>query len=97
MMRKAHMWSVTANNTIDSEDSRYVEQVVQFHTQMVKWMVNVLLRLAPDRPDTSQESIQQSLINSPSIPDLTEEAQLLFTQLDDFSLLIYGLVQGITL
>ena len=27
MMRKAHMWSVTTNNSIDSEDSKYVEQV----------------------------------------------------------------------
>lgn len=27
MMRKAHMWSVTTNNSIDSEDSKYIEQV----------------------------------------------------------------------
>jgi len=52
-------------------------------------MVNILLRLAPDRPETSAQSIEQSLLNSPSIPDLMEEAEALFAQLDEFSLLIY--------
>ncbi|XP_067942118.1 axonemal dynein light chain domain-containing protein 1-like [Watersipora subatra] len=89
MMRKAHMWSVTTNNSIDSEDSKYVEQVVQLHTQMVKWMVHVLLRLAPDRPGTSMQSIEQSLVNSPPIIDLVEQAEVLFQQLDTFSLLIH--------
>ena len=175
MMRKAHMWCVTTNNSIDSEDSKYVEQVcprscflsdlvnitpnditmtqglflyslrlswltllniwlltpyqprqykiqqlprcetkcyrkplnyqvsydqkksvflfnqvVQLHTQMVKWMVHILLRLAPDRPGTSKESIEQSLINSPPVADLVDEAKILFQQLDRFSLLIHG-------
>ncbi|KAF6021547.1 AXDND1 [Bugula neritina] len=95
MMRKAHMWSVTTNNSIDSEDSKYIEQVTQLHTQMVKWMVHILLRLAPDMPGTSVESIEQSLVNSPSINDLVEEATVLFQQLDSFSLLIHGSCENI--
>lgn len=56
---------------------------------MVKWMVHILLRLAPDRVGTSIQSIEQSLVNSPPIMDLVDEADILFQQLDTFSLLIH--------
>uniref|UniRef100_A0A8W8KU92 Uncharacterized protein n=1 Tax=Magallana gigas TaxID=29159 RepID=A0A8W8KU92_MAGGI len=55
-VRKVQKWATTASNAIDSEDGRLVEQVSTLHSQMVQWMVQMLLRLAPDHEGNSKEA-----------------------------------------
>lgn len=52
---------------------------------MVRWMIQVLLRLAPDKEGNSQEAAEMALLGSASIPQLTEVANTLFESLETFS------------
>ena len=52
---------------------------------MVKWMVHVLLRLAPDRDDHSEEAKQAVLLGSAPIATIMKNAKSLFERLIAFS------------
>ena len=55
------------------------------HTEMVKWMVQMLLRLAPDRASHSQEARDAVLEGTPTIAQLVANAKSLFQRLAGFS------------
>ena len=52
---------------------------------MVQWMVQMLLRLAPDREGNSKEAAEMALLNSLSLSELHINVKMLFDQLEDFS------------
>lgn len=52
---------------------------------MVQWMVQMLLRLAPDWKDNSQESKDMALRGSLSLNQLHTNVKTLFEQLESFS------------
>ncbi|XP_059177935.1 axonemal dynein light chain domain-containing protein 1-like isoform X2 [Physella acuta] len=85
VVRKTQKWATTASNSIDSEDAKMVDQVSALHADMVKWMVQILLRLAPDKEGNSKEAGEMALLGSASIPQLTEVAKTLFEALENFS------------
>ncbi|XP_012942468.1 axonemal dynein light chain domain-containing protein 1 isoform X2 [Aplysia californica] len=85
VVRKTQKWATTASNSIDSEDAKLVEQVSSLHSEMIRWMVQVLLRLAPDKEGNSKESNEMALLGSASVPQLTEVAKTLFESLETFS------------
>ncbi|CAG5119634.1 unnamed protein product [Candidula unifasciata] len=85
VIRQTQKWAMQASNSINSEDAKLVEQVSSLHSEMVRWMVQVLLRLAPDHKDNSQEAAEMALLGSASIPELTETANLLVESLEIFS------------
>ncbi|KAK6195039.1 hypothetical protein SNE40_000555 [Patella caerulea] len=84
-VRKTQKWMTTASSAIDSEDAKLVDQVSTLHSEMVQWMVQLLLRLAPDREDHSEEARQLALIGTSSIPQLHEQVKQLFDKLELFS------------
>lgn len=55
------------------------------HTDMIKWMVQMLLRLAPDQKDHSAEAKQAVLLGSATLGQLQANAKSLFTQLSTFT------------
>ena len=52
---------------------------------MVKWMEQILLRLAPDRKEHSAEAREAVLLGSASIGELQSNAKSLFNRLELFS------------
>lgn len=84
-VRRVQKWATTATNAIDSEDAKLVEQVSTLHSQMVQWMVQMLLRLAPDWKDNSQEAKDMALRGSLSLNQLHTNVKTLFEQLESFS------------
>ena len=60
-------------------------QVSTLHSEMVRWMVQTLLRLAPDKEGNSQEAAEMALLGSVSVPQLHENAKQLFQSLHTFS------------
>ncbi|KAK3088891.1 hypothetical protein FSP39_025040 [Pinctada imbricata] len=84
-VRKVQKWATTASNAIDSEDGRLVGQVATLHSQMVQWMVQMLLRLAPDKEGNSKEAAEMALLNSLSLSELHANVKMLFDQLEEFS------------
>ncbi|XP_055896858.1 axonemal dynein light chain domain-containing protein 1-like isoform X1 [Biomphalaria glabrata] len=85
VMRKTQKWATTASNSIDSEDAKMVDQVSSLHSEIVKWMVQVLLRLAPDKEGNSKESNEMALMGSAPMPKLIEVAKKIFESLERFS------------
>ncbi|XP_052221948.1 axonemal dynein light chain domain-containing protein 1-like isoform X3 [Dreissena polymorpha] len=84
-VRRVQKWVTTATNAIDSEDAKLVEQVTTLHSDMIRWMVQVLLRLAPDRPGNSKEAGEMALLASRTLNELYEGAKYIFEQLLLFS------------
>jgi hypothetical protein len=78
-------WVSSATNGIDSEDAKLVEQVSHLHTDMVKWMVQMLLRIAPDMKENSAEAHEMVLLGSTSVNELQTNAKSLFVRLDSFT------------
>lgn len=60
-------------------------QVSSLHSDMMQWMVQTLLRLAPDREGNSREASEMALLGSVSVPQLIENAKCLFKVLEAFS------------
>ena len=60
-------------------------QVGTLHTEMVKWMVQLLLRLAPDRKEHSAEAREAVLLGSATVGELQSSAKSLFGRLEMFS------------
>ena len=55
------------------------------HADMVHWMIQVLLRLAPDRDDIPPETVESVMASAPTIPQVEEKATILFDRLTSFS------------
>ena len=56
---------------------------------MVKWMVQILLRLAPDQAENSKEANQMALLGSTSVSKIESSAGFLSERLDNFSKYLY--------
>ncbi|XP_033732804.1 axonemal dynein light chain domain-containing protein 1-like isoform X2 [Pecten maximus] len=84
-IKKVQKWTTTSTNAIDSEDAKLVEQVLSLHSAMVRWMVQMLLRLAPDREDNSKEASEMALLGSAPLSDLHAKIKTLFEQLEMFT------------
>lgn len=78
-------WMDATENGIESEDIRLSERVSSTHTSMIRWMVQMLLRLAPDRPGNSHEAHEAALLASAPPEDLRETASVLSQQISAFT------------
>ena len=67
----------------------FCPKVSGLHTDMVKWMVQMLLRLAPDREDHSQEAREAVLMGSATVLELKSNANNLFHQLQSFTKYVF--------
>ncbi|PAA74893.1 hypothetical protein BOX15_Mlig006576g2, partial [Macrostomum lignano] len=63
-------WANKVASGIDSEDTRMTESAKQLHIGMLRWMIQSLLRLAPDYPGNSQEAHQAALMASATPEEL---------------------------
>ena len=85
----AHRYSEVAYACITTPDNHSLctisSQVTSLHTEMVKWMVHVLLRLAPDKEGHSEEAKQAVLMGSAPIAQIQANAKSLFERLISFS------------
>ena len=60
-------------------------QVTSLHTDMIKWMVQLLLRLAPDRDDHSPQARDSILMGSASIAEIETSGKDLFNRVHEFT------------
>jgi len=50
MFQMAQKWLSETTNSIENQDSNFNDQLLNVHTSMVRWMITIILRLAPDMP-----------------------------------------------
>ena len=60
-------------------------QVSTLHTDTVKWMVQMLLRLAPDQKHHTAEAKEAVLMGSITVGQLQSNAKSLFERLTSFT------------
>ena len=58
----------------------FVVQVSELHTDMVKWMIQMLLRLAPDPENLSEEAKEAAVVSRTPVPQLVSQASSLSAQ-----------------
>ncbi|XP_041480916.1 axonemal dynein light chain domain-containing protein 1-like isoform X4 [Lytechinus variegatus] len=85
VFRLAQKWVAATINGIDSQDSKLLEQVSVLHADMVHWMIQVLLRLAPNPPESPQEVIDACMASAWSLTKIQEKAVGLFDRITAFS------------
>ncbi|XP_030853355.1 axonemal dynein light chain domain-containing protein 1 isoform X2 [Strongylocentrotus purpuratus] len=85
VFRLAQKWVATTINGIDSQDSKLMEQVSVLHADMVHWMIQVLLRLAPNPPESPQEVIDACMASAWSLTKIQEKVVGLFDRITAFS------------
>ncbi|XP_038045386.1 axonemal dynein light chain domain-containing protein 1-like isoform X3 [Patiria miniata] len=90
VFRSTQKWLASTTNGIDSEDSKLVEQVAVLHAEMVHWIIQVLLRLAPNQPNSPPEAVESSMATTDTIPQIQEKAAVMFDKLTRFSNYITG-------
>ena len=64
-------------------------QVSTLHSEMIRWMVQVLLRLAPDKEGNSKEAKEIVLLGSATLNQIHASAKTLFEQLEVFSKYVF--------
>ncbi|XP_032220070.1 axonemal dynein light chain domain-containing protein 1 [Nematostella vectensis] len=60
VVSKIDKWLTATTNGIDNEDGKIVEKVSLIHSAMVRWMITVLLRLAPDLEDRELDELSKN-------------------------------------
>ncbi|XP_071802778.1 axonemal dynein light chain domain-containing protein 1-like isoform X1 [Asterias amurensis] len=95
VFRSTQKWLSSTTNGIDSEDSKLVEQVATLHAEMVHWIIQVLLRLAPNQPDSPLEAVESSMATTDTIPQIQEKSAVMFDKLTRFSNYITGCCSNI--
>ncbi|PIK62067.1 putative axonemal dynein light chain domain-containing protein 1 [Apostichopus japonicus] len=90
VFQDSQKWLSNTVNGIDSQDSKLVEQVSVLHADMVHWMIQVLLRLAPDPVDSPQEIVDSCMSTALSYAEIREKASTIFDHLTSFSNYISG-------
>lgn len=80
-----HKWLTALFQHIDTQDACLIDEVSKNHKDMIYWMIQVLVRLAPDRENLSNEV--KKLIYNPetSIENLVQKAEKLMETIDKFT------------
>jgi hypothetical protein len=85
LLNKIHEWLSSFSHHIESQDACIIDQVSTIHSNMIHWMVQILIRLAPDQEDISEEARQTIYIASASTERLIETANSLIEKIDLFT------------
>ena len=69
-------------NQVDNEDAKQTECAAVLHSEMTRWMIEILLRLAPNKPNLSEEGHKTMLLARVPIGQLTSTAKSLINRLN---------------
>lgn len=78
-------WATSCATSMQQENAKLSQQVANQHSEMVKWMVQILLRIAPGRSDSSDEGNELQLLGTLPLADLEVKYSQLSTMLDRFT------------
>ncbi|CAK8690820.1 unnamed protein product [Clavelina lepadiformis] len=85
-MKSVQDWMKSSLNQIDAEDGKLMAQVTSVHTDMVHWMVQMLLHLAPDHESNLRDfPSETSLVTSCTVEELTRKARTIAGHLSSFT------------
>lgn len=74
------------SNYVDSQNGFIVDQVSSLNHKMTHWMVQALIRLAPDRPELSEEAKRIVYDSISSVENLEKNSLKISEVFEKFSL-----------
>jgi len=85
-----HKWLTAICQHIDTQDACLVDEVTNNHKKMIDWMIQSLIRLAPDREELSNEV--KKLIYNPntSIEVIVKNGEKLIVIIENFTVYLMG-------
>lgn len=99
-------WLSDTINAFENENSNIIEQVTTTHSNMIRWMITILLRLAPDMKDVNcadeltkedkTEGLGAAILSESTSEAIIERATMLFNWLRSLSDLIMSCCKDIT-
>ncbi|CAD5117036.1 DgyrCDS5863 [Dimorphilus gyrociliatus] len=95
MMTKTQKWLSSTMNGIESENARLIQTVSSLHTDMVQWMVQILLKIAPDKSNHSPELLNDAETLKQTNQQLCNTVLKLFTKLRTFNNYLVQCCSGI--
>ncbi|XP_014661492.1 PREDICTED: axonemal dynein light chain domain-containing protein 1-like isoform X2 [Priapulus caudatus] len=84
VIEETRKWLTSSTNAIDSDDGRLLDDVSILHTDMVRWLVQLLLRLAPNKEGTSAEACEMAMLATTSTEQLNSSVMHLYNKLEEF-------------
>eukprot|EP00794_Sanderia_malayensis_P016078 gene16078-17701_t len=104
-----HKWQTETLNSIENSDAGILEHVSSSHSNMVRWMVTVLLRLAPNTEedefketsdddntdDTFNTGIGATIVSESTLAEIKHRAKIQFTKLTSLTDSLYNCCNGI--
>lgn len=84
-MNVLHKWLSNFSNYVDSQNGFIVDEVNSIHHKMIHWLVQALIRLAPDKPDLSEEAKKIVYDSSSSVQELEKNSHTISEKLEKFS------------
>lgn len=84
-MKEVQNWMKTTLNQIEGEDGKLIAQASSLHTDMVFWMVQCLLHIAPNFEELDSDLPTSSLLIVCSVEDLVSKAQDITNHISTFT------------
>ena len=80
-----HKWLTALFQHIDTQDACLIDEVSKNHKSMIFWMIQALIRLAPDRENLSNE-VKKLIYNAEtSVENLIQNAEKLIETIEKFT------------
>ncbi|XP_065068274.1 axonemal dynein light chain domain-containing protein 1-like isoform X3 [Rhopilema esculentum] len=101
LSKSAYKWLKDTSKSVENADASILDHVSNCHSKMVRWIVTVLLRLAPDLEEDlfSDEDVNigigAAIISESTTEEIQERGQLLFRLLRQLSGNLYTCCNGI--
>lgn len=87
-----HKWLTAICQHIDTQDACLVDEVNKNHKNMIFWMIQALIRLAPDREDLSNEVKKLIYNNETSVEVLVQNGEKLIETVQKFTTFLIAFV-----
>jgi len=84
VLNQTNAWLSNFSHQVESQDASIIEQVNSMHTKMIHWMIQVLLRLAPDK-NLTEEAVQLTNMMNVSLSRVIETSQELIEAIDEIT------------
>ena len=85
LFNELNKWLTVISHHIDTQDSCIVDDANTVHTKMINWIIQALIRLAPDQEELSDEAKKTIYSSTDTVEELNYKANELIKQVVEFT------------
>ena len=80
--KRLKKWAWDLRYHVDNEDAKQTERAAVLHSEITQWMIEILLRLVPNKPNLLEEGHKTLLLARAPIGQLTSAAMSLINRIN---------------